>query len=80
MVNGLGTHELEMRVSEPDILSSDVLEARAHPVGGFAKYLKVPREGRQDASHFIEQLEEVMREAGMDETEIACVIMLHYWA
>ena len=64
----------------PALLSRDMLRCKATAVDAFEAYYRVPRSERPGASHFVVLLEDMLREAGLKEKEIAMFTFLHYWA
>lgn len=64
----------------PAILSRDMLAARGELVAAFTKYCRLPDDQRRDRSFFVEELEKMLREVGLNDEEMGNVMMLHYWA
>lgn len=64
----------------PAFLSKDMLRCKAEVVDAFEAYYKLPRSQRQGASHFVTSLEDMLREVGLTEKEMAMFTFLHYWA
>ncbi|KAF3054024.1 hypothetical protein E8E11_008790 [Didymella keratinophila] len=64
----------------PDFLSRDMLRCKATVIDAFEAYYRLPRSERPGASHFVVSLEDMLREAGLTEKEMAMFTFLHYWA
>jgi hypothetical protein len=64
----------------PAFLSRDMLRCKATVVDAFGAYYRVSRSERPGASHFVVSLEDMLREAGLTEKEMAMFTFLHYWA
>jgi hypothetical protein len=64
----------------PSFFAKDMLTAKKTLLGGFANYYKLPRSKRPDSIFFVNELEDMLREAGLTEEEMACFTMMHYWA
>jgi hypothetical protein len=64
----------------PAFLSKDMLKCKNTIVEAFEAYYKLPRNQRPAASHFVTSLEDMLREAGLTEREMAMFTFLHYWA
>jgi hypothetical protein len=64
----------------PAFLSRDMLRCKATVVDAFEAYYRVSRSERPGASHFVVSLEDMLREAGLTEKEMAMFTFLHYWA
>jgi hypothetical protein len=64
----------------PDFLAKDMIKAKSTLLGGFANYYKSPHSERPGSLFFIDALEDMLREAGLTEEDMACFTMMHYWA
>ncbi|KAL1653244.1 hypothetical protein SLS61_004121 [Didymella pomorum] len=64
----------------PAFLSRDMLRCKATVVDAFEAYYRVPRSERPGASHFVVSLEDMLKEAGLTQKEMAMFTFLHYWA
>ncbi|KAF3034468.1 hypothetical protein E8E12_000782 [Didymella heteroderae] len=64
----------------PAFLSKDMLRCKGTVVDAFKAYYMLPRSERPGASHFVTSLEDMLREAGLTEQDMAMFTFLHYWA
>ena len=64
----------------PDFVSQDMLSAKRSIVDAFKNYFKSSRDARPDSVFFIDALEDMLREVGLNEEEMANFMLLHYWA
>lgn len=64
----------------PAFLAKDMLASKGTIIDGFETYYKLPRSERPGASHFVTTLEDMLREVGLTEREMAQFTLLHYWA
>lgn len=64
----------------PAFLSKDMLKCTVTIVDAFETYYKLPQNERPEASYFVTSLENMLREAGLTEREMAMFTFLHYWA
>jgi hypothetical protein len=64
----------------PGIFSRDMNSARNEFNQTLQAYFELPRAERQDANDFVTSVEDEMRAAGLNNRELAGVMMLHFWA
>ena len=64
----------------PDFLAQDMAKAKKTITTAFADYYRLPRSERGGSSHFVDALEEMLREVGLTEDEMGKFTLLHYWA
>lgn len=64
----------------PKFISGEMTKAKDAIVDAFFKYLQLSLEERGDRSYFAEAMEEMMRDVGVSELDMAKTIMLHFWA
>ncbi|KAF2704074.1 cytochrome P450 [Pleomassaria siparia CBS 279.74] len=64
----------------PKVISGDMMKAKDSIVNTFVKYLQLPTEERNDRSYFATAMEEMMRDVGISELDMAKTMMLHFWA
>ncbi len=64
----------------PKTISGDMIKAKDAIVNTFAEYVKVPANEREDSSYFTKAMEEMLRDIGVCELDMAKALMLHFWA
>lgn len=64
----------------PGIFAKDMLASKHTLTSAFTRYYKMPRSERPGATHFVTALEDMLREAGLSETDMGNFTLLHYWA
>jgi hypothetical protein len=64
----------------PGFLSRDMLSARELMVDSLVQYLRIPRDKKNDASYFFKSTENMLRELGCSEQDMARMLLLHLWA
>ena len=63
----------------PRILSRDMHSAKDSMITSLKRYWELPREDRSDASFLIKSFEVEMREMGIEEKDMAALVMPLYW-
>jgi hypothetical protein len=64
----------------PDFFAKDMLQAKNTITGAFAKFYRLPRGERPNSIFFVNALEDVLREVGLAEEEMAEFTLMHYWS
>lgn len=64
----------------PKFMSGDMIKSKDAIINTFVKWLQLPVEERQDRAYFPKAMEEMMRDIGVSEEDMAKTIMLHFWA
>lgn len=63
----------------PPFLAKDVLSARAKIISTLVAYLQLPKADRLDASWIVQTLEAEQRQIGIDNVDIAGMMLVTYW-
>jgi hypothetical protein len=64
----------------PKFLSHDMLSARDNIVAHYVRYFNIPAQERTDASYYVKVTENMLRDIGCSDHDIASMFMLHFWA
>jgi hypothetical protein len=64
----------------PKIFAKDMLQAKGIITGAFATLNRTPRKDRLNSTYYVNALEEMLREVGLNEEEMGRFTLLHYWA
>jgi hypothetical protein len=64
----------------PDVFTKDMLQAKDTITGAFANFYRLPRKERPNSIFFVNGLEDMLREVGLNEEEMGKFTLLHYWA
>jgi hypothetical protein len=63
----------------PEFLAKDCLESKAIAENALAKYFELPREQRADASLVMQEIESVLRTAGINSKDMGVLVLMFYW-
>ncbi len=63
----------------PDFLAKDCLQSKAIAENALAKYFDLPRDQRADASLVMQEIESVLRTAGIDSKNMGVLVLMFYW-
>jgi hypothetical protein len=64
----------------PEAFAQDMVKAKSTITGAFADYYQQQRSKRPGSIYFVDALEDMLREVGLNEDEMGKFTLLHYWA
>lgn len=70
----------QLMLQVPHFFAKEMLAAKQTLTDAFNRYYKTPRNERDGARYFVTALEDMLREAGLTDSELGKFLLPHYWA